>query len=700
MASEPATFFALIVGINDYSDAVFEDGEENLSHAVNDAKRMREFLTKTLDVQEVNIAQIYDKAATRDHILSTFRTHLIENPAIKHGDPVLFYFAGHGAQHIDPQEEESPVSHQNYDGSSPQTDYDEDHILVLEAICPADRCPDSVPDIQDRELGVLLRRLAESKGDNVTVIMDCCHSGSGTRGASSIWSGQRARCLRPLRHTRPVPTALTAESSRYRHADMKYRSLHTHVLLAACRPDEQAWETRHGGWFTSKLLQLLSSHSLPTMTYASLMAKVEKMKVKRTSEEPGDEKDENGEPVMVHTSWWCTQTPQCEGRLKDRLLFDGKCLGADRRLVRLRDKNGRVKVKAGDIHGVTPGTQFLIQKGNLFSSAPDILSKAVATEVEAVASYVELSSPLKGGTAVKDCFARIIHRLEPPYGLAFTSPTCSTRQDIVQAGLQALTEEDSEELDVPLVHSSSEEERLLVTIHEDKMELVRNWPLLIDNYHGSVPMTILSLNSNPGERGVYDLQRICALARFDFYLHHENPAHPYRGRVSAKLYKVRPGRPDRSRNLAEGGVAHLQNDNSTEYALHLENTGGPLYLAVYYFDPSNHAIQEIYKAPAHNPSMGPLKKSLMIGEGPLESPISFFLGEGEDEDTGFVKIFLSERYAEMKMIEQDDDFTPMPSGESKEQNRHTDAEDYRKPGNWDSITLCIKVHRDLESARP
>ncbi|TFK48973.1 hypothetical protein OE88DRAFT_448574 [Heliocybe sulcata] len=685
--ADASSFHALLVGINDYGGSDLSDGntDANLECAVPDAERMREFLVDKLSVPSGNVISLHDREATRQNILGTFRSHFIDNPRIKIGDPILFFYAGHGTQ--------NPSSLQEPTEENSDLDQDGDDNLH-EAICPADRLEDAVPDIEDRELAKLLMELADRKGDNITVIMDCCHSGSGTRSAPAQGRKKHvARHIPPLRHTRPLATSVSRAPSGYRHVGMKPGALHSHVLLAACRNIEQAYEIRAkdraGGWFTSQLLKLFSSSSLPTTSYSSLMAKIPQLRFEADEEDEGDEEGPSATLMTV------TQTPQCEGKRKDGLLFGGKGLGADRRLVRMRTVGQEIKVEAGSIQGVTPGCRFLVQRGDRFTE--DYVGEAVATRVEAVSSYVDIhfgeSPPLDG------CFARISYRPDPPYCISFTSPASSGPQDVVKAGLEASMEAERRDVDVNLVLSDPQQARLIVTVHGDKMEFTRNWPLLVQHC-APIPVAAVPLESGPSKNGEVDIQKVCTAARFDFYLHHENPDHPYRKNVSAKLYKVRSDRLDRTRDLAEGGVAHLQDDSYAAYALYLESHAGVnLYPAVYYFDPSNHSIQEMYKAPTHNAGAAPLKRALTIGTEITGSPFYFYLEHGEEQDTGFVKIFLSERYAEMKIIEQDEEFEPAPSIEGKARNRSAEAEQDERPGDWDTITLCIKVYRDLASAR-
>ncbi len=40
----------------------------------------------------------------------------------------------------------------------------------------------TIPDISDKEFNSILSQISCSKGHHITVILDCCHAGSITRG--------------------------------------------------------------------------------------------------------------------------------------------------------------------------------------------------------------------------------------------------------------------------------------------------------------------------------------------------------------------------------------------------------------------------------------------------------------------------------------------------------------------------------------
>ncbi|WP_421655857.1 caspase family protein [Leptothermofonsia sp. ETS-13] len=102
---------------------------------------------------------------TRQTILDAFQQHLIQQA--KPGDVVVFHFSGHGSLVLDP----NPIPGFVKEGKG-----------VNGTMVPRDRAtanPDQVQDIMGRSLFLLMSAL---QTENVTVVLDSCHSGGGTRG--------------------------------------------------------------------------------------------------------------------------------------------------------------------------------------------------------------------------------------------------------------------------------------------------------------------------------------------------------------------------------------------------------------------------------------------------------------------------------------------------------------------------------------
>jgi uncharacterized caspase-like protein len=116
-------------------------------------------------VGALHIRSLQNERATRASIIAGFREHLA---SAGKDDVALFYYCGHGSQEPAPEE----FWHLEPDRM--------DETLV----CYDSRQPGQW-DLADKELGKLINDLA-SRAGRVLVILDCCHSGSGTHGEDEI----------------------------------------------------------------------------------------------------------------------------------------------------------------------------------------------------------------------------------------------------------------------------------------------------------------------------------------------------------------------------------------------------------------------------------------------------------------------------------------------------------------------------------
>ncbi|HEY9786647.1 MAG TPA: caspase family protein, partial [Candidatus Obscuribacterales bacterium] len=169
--------FALLVGIDDYdpyrqSPDDNTVSEDDLKGCVNDVTDIRKLLTDkryAFRNDDEHIKVLTNRDATRDAIIQTFRSHLIEN-AKKHPDGIfVFHYSGHGATGV------PDYSGEEQDNSD-------------ECIVSSDR-----DAILDDELAGLCKELVDQTNSkaNVTLIFDCCHSGTMSRNVS----GDRVRQL-------------------------------------------------------------------------------------------------------------------------------------------------------------------------------------------------------------------------------------------------------------------------------------------------------------------------------------------------------------------------------------------------------------------------------------------------------------------------------------------------------------------------
>lgn len=223
------TIYTLLVGIDNYPPGV-----NPLHGCVNDIRRVEQLLKARVTSADDHWSPLVltDEAATRGALIAGFRTHLAQAKA---GDVALFYYSGHGSQSHSPQE----FWHLEPDRL--------DETLV----CYDSRLPGGW-DLADKELAQLISEVAATDA-HVAVILDCCHSGSGTRDL--LEEGVSVRRVPTDERIRPVESFLVdaaqaAALSRGGNTTAGgWYSLPKgrHVVLSACNAEELAKELRLGG---------------------------------------------------------------------------------------------------------------------------------------------------------------------------------------------------------------------------------------------------------------------------------------------------------------------------------------------------------------------------------------------------------------------------------------------------------------------
>lgn len=216
---------ALLVGINDY--APVGAGGPDLRGCVNDVRDM----ANTLNVMGIVPAApatmqiLTDVRATRAAIIKGLKWLI---SGAKKGDLLVFYYSGHGSQVAD-------VSGDEIDGRD-------------ETICPHDYVTAGM--IRDDDFKVIFS--AVPAGVNLDVILDSCHSGSGTRDLIAV-APVTARYIEP---PLDVGFFIDAEPSlpvrgllRRREAGKDAVAVAglNHVLWAGCRDNQTSAETNIGG---------------------------------------------------------------------------------------------------------------------------------------------------------------------------------------------------------------------------------------------------------------------------------------------------------------------------------------------------------------------------------------------------------------------------------------------------------------------
>lgn len=243
--------YTLLVGIDEYSTPI-----PALRGCVNDITAMRTLLTERLASEhfELDARVLVNKEATRQAIIDGFRKHLTRAEG---DDLALFYFSGHGSQEPAPPE----FWHLEPD-------------RLNETIVCYDSRRDGVYDLADKEIAQLLAEVAR-KDPHVLVILDCCHSGSGTRTLQDLGIRQTITDSR----SRPIDDYLIT-TDQLINLDTK-APIHLpsgrHVVLSACGDNEEAREIALGGETRGVFSYFLAetvSHYGAQLTYRDLFGRV------------------------------------------------------------------------------------------------------------------------------------------------------------------------------------------------------------------------------------------------------------------------------------------------------------------------------------------------------------------------------------------------------------------------------------------
>lgn len=226
---------AVLIGINKY----LIPGAD-LRGCVNDVANLGGALTELFGFKKSDLTLLLDQAATKKAI-ETAVTRVIREA--KKGDTILVHYSGHG----------SNVPDDNGDEADSR-----DEIL-----CPTDL------DWKDPMRDDWLRKTFDKvkAGVNLTVIMDCCHSGTNTRAISppdapvkerylpSPWDLVAAESRRRLRGRVAGQLRRSAPAAR-KHKDVVDVEL-PEVLITGCRDTQTSADAFIGGSYNGAL-----THSL------------------------------------------------------------------------------------------------------------------------------------------------------------------------------------------------------------------------------------------------------------------------------------------------------------------------------------------------------------------------------------------------------------------------------------------------------
>lgn len=217
--------YALLVGINNYPLPV-----PPLKGCVNDVTEVEAYLRGRIANNEykLHLLKLQNQEATRQAIINGFRQHLCQAGS---NDVALFYYSGHGSQAQTPPE---------------WWHLEPDHLN--ETLVCWDSRISGCWDLADKELAKLIAEVA-NKNPHITIILDCCHSGSGTRDSQLETA---VRWVPVDERQRPLNSFIVSLEEAFELAALSRSELENttgwnlpqdqHILLAACRDSEKAKE--------------------------------------------------------------------------------------------------------------------------------------------------------------------------------------------------------------------------------------------------------------------------------------------------------------------------------------------------------------------------------------------------------------------------------------------------------------------------
>jgi hypothetical protein len=223
---------ALLVGINKYKLP-----GADLQGCVNDVSNIRDILLKFFGFNVKEIRVLVDSRATKKGILDRL-AWLVKGA--RSGDRLLFHFSGHGSQIRD-------------------RDGDELKDNLDEILCPHDMDWDGTYIVDD-ELKALFSGLP--KGVNLEVLLDCCHSGTGTREAAGMASLRPEQAIKPRFLAPPIDILCRQMDEDDLPVTRVLRAANptNHVLFSGCRDNQTSADAYIKGTYNGAFTYYFCRH--------------------------------------------------------------------------------------------------------------------------------------------------------------------------------------------------------------------------------------------------------------------------------------------------------------------------------------------------------------------------------------------------------------------------------------------------------
>ncbi|CCO37708.1 Metacaspase-7 Short=AtMC7 [Rhizoctonia solani AG-1 IB] len=628
---------ALVIGINKYKTS------SNLVAAVPDALAFKAYLTDDLSVPEKQITVLLDEQAKRANIIKAFQRLARPDNGIKRDDPIVIYYAGHGSE-IDPPPDRA--------ANGP----------LIQCIIPHDASKDTeVVPIPDFTIATLVHQIAREKGNNITLIFDCCHSASGSRcnpeGARFIDKAYLPKLPRsPDKEV--IQDALMGsrdviDPSLFR---LSFDGMDSHVLLAACGHGEIAFEDRveKYGYFSNALLKILRTVGVDALTYKGCIQRMSALQAAKP------------------------QNP-----------------GANASYIVIKPKGSDFYLQAGLVQGITPGSKYTIHASDVSGPSNPSLGTLEVERVEAS------ESRLKGANTLglsKICYGRqIAYGRNQPLDIYVTqefvnaAEPSDTWAPVFSGGVSGLVLRPVDPALASVILSVSPRKEVTFTLtNQDSIKYgFDKFPS--PGYEPAPPSAL------------YVIPILTALSRWYCHLHRTPHHQTFRKSIDFEFYKLQfieefteEGSPilvPEGENRNVGGVVDIVANPDNCYGVKVVNRSRQdLYAYLIDFCATSLSISQktipVAGLSSYDQTL-PQNTPLTIGYGSGgQIPFIFAVNEGRNMDVNYLKLFVSTRPIDFEPIVQESPF----EGRSAVLDKDT-SDVFGNGLLWDTFTMTVVQRR-------
>lgn len=352
--------FALLIGVDDYAPSPEKSGRVTpLKGPANDVALVKQLLVSQYKFADdaAHVVTLIGKQATRQAILKTFKSHLIERAAAHPQSTIVFYFSGHGslANRVSPGDNSTHSTLVAYDSRA-----------------------SGGMDIVDNELIDLFEELRRYTS-NITFILDSCHSGTTIKGLDFPTLTSRDAPPNPHQSSASGIGDGAVDKSGEATGSLLTRR-QQFALLSASHTDELSYEDKidtpsgkkFHGFFTFYLAQALNSRPASTVELAMRDVGLSLAR------------------VLPY------QHPQAVGRIEGRIFGDASDREDPYVKIVSQPANGSFEIEAGRTLGLREGAFLAIYapSAKRLTGEKDKIANAQISKIGDLRSTATVSGPV------------------------------------------------------------------------------------------------------------------------------------------------------------------------------------------------------------------------------------------------------------------------------------------------------------------